>query len=225
MKNFVFDLYNTLIEVRTDEHCERAWTPVCRYFADNGIDVGWKKLNELFDAYWADFKAQAKSSPFAYPECDCVEQFSSMARSLGGELTKEQAAEALCIMRKASIEKLRPFDGVPELFSDLRARGARLYLLSNAQAAFTYGEIEECGLSDKFDGMLISSEHGCRKPDPAFFKILFDKFELDKRESVMVGDDKKSDGEGAKAFGIKYVFTPGGAAKFRDKLVKLAETK
>ena len=212
--------------MRTDEHCERAWTPVVKYFAECGVPCAdWHRLVELFDAYWDEFKKKSAKSEYAYPECDCVEQFMSMAKSLGGTLTREQATQALRLMREASTELLRSFDGVTELLAGLRQCGAKLYLLSNAQAAFTYDEIAKCGLSDAFDGLLLSSECGCRKPDPAFFGMLFDKYKLDKSKCVMIGDDRTSDGEGAAAAGIKYVYAGGGAPKVADELLELARKK
>lgn len=222
MKNFIFDLYNTLIEADTDEHCEQTWTPVVAYFGAHGIKTDWRRLMDEFDRYWKLFNERAAAEKkFLFPECDCVTQFESIARSVGGKLTREQAAEALCIMRRASRRVLRPFDGAKELLVELRSRGANTYLLSNAQAAFTRDEIKECGLQGAFDGMLLSSEHGCRKPDPAYFEILFDKFDLDKSESVMIGDDKSSDIAGAERFGIASVWTPGGAAAHADEILAL----
>ena len=44
MKNYIFDLYNTLIDVKTDEHCKKAWTPVGEYFAAHGIKTDEKRL-------------------------------------------------------------------------------------------------------------------------------------------------------------------------------------
>ncbi len=223
MKNFIFDLYNTLIEVRTDEHREETWLPVVKYFADRGIPVSdWKILERFFVEYWDEFNAQ-KSGKYAYPECDCVDQFVCIAKKAGGKLSRKKAAEALCIMRKASTETLRLFDGTLELFAELKKRGAKLYLLSNAQAAFTYDEIDSCGLKGAFDGMLLSSECGCRKPDPEFFGMLFDRFGLSKDRSVMVGDDRISDGKGAADFGIAYVYAGGGAVAVADELIRLAE--
>lgn len=226
MNTFIFDLYNTLIDIRTDEHRLETWEGVAEFFATYGIKADTERLADAYERVWREqLEIKRAEKKFLYPEGDIVTVFEEMAKSFGGELPTDAATEAARIMRRASKVWLRPFDGVLELFAKLRAFGAKIYLLSNAQAAFTYGEIEECGLIDKFDGMLISSEHGCRKPDPAYFQILFDKFGLDKDKSVMVGDDKESDGKGAKAFGIKYLWTPGGAAKFTEKLVKLAKEK
>lgn len=225
MKSFIFDLYNTLIDVRTDEHREATWLPVVDYFGKHGITTDWESLCREFDDYWRVFNAKAAESEFAYPECDCVEQFRYIAKNLGGTLTRKDAATALCIMRRASVEWLRLFDGTLELLDKLRSEGAKIYLLSNAQAAFTPSEIAEVGLQDKFDGVMLSSDYGCRKPDPAFFAMLFDKYGIDKASAVMVGDDETSDGKGAADFGIAYVKADGGAALHADELIKLARRK
>ena len=133
------------------------------------------------------------------------------------------AAHALRLMRKGSIERLRLFDGTTELLDGLHARGAKVYLLSNAQAAFTVGEIAEVGLADKLDGVLLSSDCGCRKPDPAFYEMLFDKFDLDKRDAVMIGDDMQNDVRGAERFGIRGLWADGGAAAHAAEILALAD--
>lgn len=223
MKNFIFDLYNTLIDIRTDEHRQSTWSPVVEYFKAHGMRrVSEQSLCADYDKYWKLYLERATvERQYSYPECDAVAIFESMARAAGGRLTREQAAEALRLMRGASVVHKRLFDGTKELLAELRARGARLYLLSNAQAAFTYDEIAECGLKNEFDGVLISSECGCRKPDYAFFEALFDKYGLDKASSVMVGDDTENDVRGAEKFGIAAVWAGGGAAAHGKELLDL----
>ncbi|MDE7464726.1 MAG: HAD family hydrolase [Clostridiales bacterium] len=225
MQNYIFDLYNTLIDIHTDEHRQSTWTPVAEYFKAHGMKrVSEQSLCADYDKYWKLYLERAEADrQYVYPECDAVSIFESMARAAGGRLTRVQAAEALCIMRKASVVHKRLFDGTTELFEELRARGAKLYLLSNAQAAFTYAEIEECGLKDAFDGMLLSSECGVRKPDAAFFEMLFDKYGLDKASSVMVGDDTENDVRGAERFGIAAVWAGGGASAHAKELLDLAK--
>ena len=224
MKTFIFDLYNTLIDVKTDEHCEKAWAPVVDFFASKHIKTDWKRLCYEFDRYWMLFNERALAERrFQYPECDCVTQFESIARSVGGRLSRADAAKALCIMREASIEKFRLFDGTLELLDELHARGAKTYLLSNAQAVFTRGEIERAGLTHKFDGMCLSSDYGVRKPDPQFYGILFDEYGLDKSDSVMIGDDMDADVRGAERFGIRGLWAGGGAASHREEISELIE--
>lgn len=223
MNAFIFDLYNTLIDVRTDEHCEKTWQPVVDFFASRHIKTDWRRLCAEFDRYWKLFNERAAAErKFLFPECDCVTQFESMARCVGGRLSRSDAAQALCIMRKSSIEWLRLFEGTIELLDGLHARGAEIYILSNAQSVFTVKEIDEVGLTDKVDGILLSSDCGCRKPDPAFFEMLFDKYGLEKRSSVMIGDDRTSDISGAERFGIRSIWVPGGAASHSAEIFELA---
>lgn len=222
MRDFIFDLYNTLIDIETDEHCEAAWAPVVEYFAERGITADWRRLCYEYDKCTARFGESAKSGAFAYPECDCVEQFMRIASSVGGNITTADAEEALRLMRRGSVKHMRLFEGTEKLLADLRGCGAGLFLLSNAQSAFTCGEIEQFGLKDMFDGILLSSDCGCRKPDPAFFGMLFDKFGIDKGGAVMIGDDITSDGKGAADFGIAFIHTDGGAAAHADEILKAA---
>lgn len=53
-----------------------------------------------------------------------------------------------------------------------------------------------------FDGIVISSDEGCMKPDLEFFNICCERYELNKSQSIMIGNELKSDIAGAKAAGI-----------------------
>lgn len=224
MKDFIFDLYNTLIDIRTDEHREQTWLPILSVLERRGIVSDHRTLGRLYDENWDKHLEELYArSRFAYPEGDILCVYKGMANAFGLDLSDREAAEWAVAVRRASVVHMRRFDGVSELFSELRGRGARLFLLSNAQSVFTRGEIEQCGLSDAFDGIMLSSDHGCRKPDPAFFGMLFDKYKIDKRTAVMVGDDSSSDGAGAAAVGIAFVLADGGAAVHGGELIKLAE--
>ena len=214
MDTFVFDFYNTLVDIRTDEGRESTWLPVADFFAAHGMkNVAPMQLKELYDKYWKLFYERAVAERiFTNPECDAVSVFESMARALGGRLSRADATAALKIMRTASIDWLRVFPGTFELLNTLKSAGAKIFILSNAQSVFTADEIKNNGLWDIFDGIIMSSDVGVAKPDPAFFEMLFDKYGLHKASAVMIGDDSYSDGRGAASFGIPYVFAGGGGA-------------
>lgn len=226
MKTFIFDLYNTLIDMRTDEHDPASWTKAVKFFADMGYATDEHTLIALYDEGWKNHLYELeKSARYAYPEGDILEVYKYMARHIGCELSSDRAKALALLARRESVRKIELFDGTSALFKDLRALGAKLYLLSNAQSVFTLGEISECGLTDAFDGMLLSSDCGCRKPDKAYFQMLFDKYKLDKTDAVMVGDDPFADGKGARDFGIEFVLADGGAAAHADILKELALRK
>ena len=84
----------------------------------------------------------------------------------------------------------------------MRAKGCRLWLLSNAQEVFTRYELTHLGITRLFDGIYLSSAYGCRKPDTRFFRALLAEQKLDPAKCLMIGNDRQTDIEGAKAAGI-----------------------
>ena len=62
------------------------------------------------------------------------------------------------------------------------------------------------GLTPYFDGVCISSDEECSKPDAAYFDALFSRYGLRKEESVMVGNDYLADIGGAADYGIDSLY-------------------
>lgn len=225
MKNFVFDLYNTLISIRTDEHSADSWHGVVRLFDEKcGIKTDPETLIRLYDECWARHLDElSKTSKYAYPEGDITVVYKLMASSLGGTLTDADAVTCAKIAREESMRQFSVFPGTVELLKALKNSGGKLYILSNAQSSFTFCELGRSSITDLFDGIMLSSDYGCRKPDVAFFDFLFKKYKLNKRSTVMIGDDVNSDGKGAVDYGIKYVLADGGAAAHSEEILALVE--
>ena len=72
------------------------------------------------------------------------------------------------LFRIASIEYVKLYPDVLDALAKLRKKGYRLWLLSNAQRIFTAYELCHLGLGEQLDGIYISSDYGCRKPDVRF---------------------------------------------------------
>ena len=91
----------------------------------------------------------------------------------------------------------------------LKDAGKKVFLLSNAQALFTAPEISLLGLTKYFDGILLSSDAGVKKPDPAFFEMLLKQYHLNPSECLMTVNDDIADCHGAASAGIasRYVAT------------------
>ena len=101
------------------------------------------------------------------------------------------------------MEYLRLYDGTEEMLSALKNSGKKIYLLSNAQKIFTEYEMNALGIVPYFDGIFISSEHGCKKPDVRFFEKLIHTYGIDIRRAVMIGNDGVCDIEGARNAGLQ----------------------
>jgi putative hydrolase of the HAD superfamily len=113
----------------------------------------------------------------------------------------------LCVFfRELSRDKLVVYDGVIEVMDKLKASGKGIYLLSNAQRAFTEKELEVAGLKDYFDDIFISSDKGIKKPQREFLEKLIKDNSLISEKCVMIGNDLLSDVGVAFANGINSVF-------------------
>ena len=94
--------------------------------------------------------------------------------------------------------------GTVEVLAELRAAGVPLYALTNWSAetfAITRGRFEWL---DWFDALLVSGEERMTKPDPAFFRLLLDRFGLDPGATVFV-DDSEANVAAARELGIDAV--------------------
>ena len=110
------------------------------------------------------------------------------------------------LFRIASTEYLRLYPGVLEALAELRSRGYRLWLLSNAQRVFTAYELRSLGLGRQLDGICLSSDYGCRKPDVRFFRALMEERGLDVSRCLMIGNDRETDIAGAQAAGLATLY-------------------
>jgi len=87
-----------------------------------------------------------------------------------------------------------------ELIPLLKARGQRVYLLTNAPHAF-HREKYRLPHLHLFDGMLASCDVGLLKPDPAIYRLFLRKFDLQAAECFFI-DDVRANIEGATYVGI-----------------------
>lgn len=192
MKNYVFDLYGTLADIKTDEDDPVFRKKFAKYFL---------RYNANID-FWTEYKKLcAQKDTGGYCEIDLLTVFKQIANC-----NKETALEIASVFRRLSRKKLKAYRGVKGLLKSLKEKGAHIYLLSNAQACFTDKELDKLRLRKYFDGIELSSVFGEKKPSVRFFGYLTDKYGLDKSQTVYIGNDIKSDIEGAKAAGLKTAY-------------------
>ncbi|MEJ5914908.1 HAD family hydrolase [Pseudokineococcus sp. 1T1Z-3] len=115
-----------------------------------------------------------------------------------------------------------PVPGTRAVVEELDAAGLHLIALTNWSAELfeRAGELLEdvVGLST-FDGVVVSGREGLTKPDPALFRRLLDRFDLDPAATAFV-DDSPANVEAAAALGLRAVgFTT--AEALRDALADL----
>lgn len=263
-RNYVFDFYGTLADIRTDEENLQLWEKMSEIYAALGAPYRAEELKSAFrkmeseevnrlkreqrkrrgyeksgrseasqaetdtiktdqaeaNAPEADRPEMCEAETGA-PESDRPEIYQAEEENAEPDLTKvfamlyheknapcdaAQARMTAITFRALSRRFLRLYDGVEELLGELRRRGRKIYLLSNAQSDFTRPEIEMLGLTHYFDGIVLSSEQGCKKPSPVFFRRLLERYGLKPSESIMIGNDETADIAGARSVGMNTLY-------------------
>jgi len=221
-RNYIFDLYGTLADIRTDEENPWLWEKMSEIYRALGAGYGPWELKETFrnmeslarkfqTAHMEEGQGQEccfrnNNSLETYVETDLTKVFSGLYQKKGVFCDDAMAKMTAVIFRTLSRKYLRLYDGVEELLGELRRRGKGVYLLSNAQSDFTRPEMEMLGIGHYFDGIFISSEQGYKKPSPVFFGRLLEQYGLEPSESIMIGNDEEADIAGAKGMGMAALY-------------------
>lgn len=208
MKNFIFDLYGTLADIHTDENSKKFIKAVSVYF---------KKLNPETGDFMSEYKRICAAEQGGEDdETDLSRVFGQLLKTDNGETILKAAG----YFRRKSRSKLGVYGGVKRLLTALKEKGSAIYLLTNAQACFTLAELDKLKLTGYFDGIVISSEIGKKKPSPVIFDYALKKFNLDVGQTVFTGNDINADVLGAKAAGLHTAYILSNLSPTEDSLEK-----
>lgn len=160
----IFDLYGTLVDIRTDEAAPGLWKNLALFYSYYG--ASWKP-EELKNAYERltlsmseGCRGLRRDSHEAFPEIRIEDVFRKLFHEKGTEADDALITHAGQFFRILSTRRLRLYEGTADMLSAVRSAGKKLYLLSNAQRIFTRYEMCSLGITSYFDGIYISSEHG-----------------------------------------------------------------
>ena len=207
-KNYMFDLYGTLADIHTDESVKTLWNKMCEYYSEHSADYTAEELNKAYCQFVEEEKSviHASHPEYKYIDIKIEKVFKKLYTVKGVNPTDEKVLETALFFRRTSREYIKLYSGISNLLDDLKASGGKVYLLTNAQRSFTWDELELLGLAEKFDGIVISSDEECCKPDPCFYGIILNRYSLKPDETIMVGNDPTADIRGAANVGIDTLY-------------------
>lgn len=204
--DIIFDLYGTLVDIHTEEDAS-VWEKTALFYGFYGASYTAETLKESFDRAMQLRQAKAGHSYECFPDIPCQEVFSQLFLEKGiSDPTGALGFQAAQLFRICSIRHIRLYPGVVSALQQLKQQGYRLWLLSNAQRVFTQYELQLLGLTQCFDGIYISSDYQCRKPDVRFFTALLQEQNLQPEHCLMIGNDRQTDIAGAKQAGLDTLY-------------------
>lgn len=204
--DLIFDLYGTLVDIHTEEN-DLVWEKTALFFGFHGAHYSPRELKRAFQAEIQAKQIKAGQSYECFPDIPFEEVLAALFAAKGICHNRDALGfQAAQLFRICSTEYIRLYPGVLEALDTLHRQGYRLWLLTNAQEAFTKYELVHLGLWDAFDGIYISSAFGFRKPDRRFFLALLEEKGLDPGKCLMIGNDRDTDIAGAKSAGLSTFY-------------------
>ncbi|WP_286027947.1 HAD family hydrolase [Bifidobacterium ruminantium] len=210
-----FDLYGTLIDIRTDEQSDAAWQALYDCVRELGADYGSvEEMRDRFDkletremVHQAD-RAIVRNG---WDEFDILPVYRSLLMHRDEESEKklalpQAALKAAWAFRQGSTSMIRLYPGALDMIKKLQDAGVVVVLLSNAQACYTRPELEMTGLSSVLDDVIISSEEKIRKPARDLYMLALDREFVTAKHALMVGNDERNDIIGANSVGLDAAY-------------------
>ena len=202
-KNYIFDLYGTLVDIRTREDVRSLWQRTALYYAVHGAAYA---PAELRRAWVRLCGAEQNRDPDPFYELELRRVFRALYEEKGVRPEDRLVEETAVFFRLCSVQKLRLYPWVKPVLARLRRSGAGIFLLSNAQACFTRPELAALGIAAAFDAVALSSEAGVRKPSPAFLKGLLSDQGLAPEDCLLIGNDQRADVAVARACAVDCLY-------------------
>lgn len=208
-RDYIFDLYGTLVDIHTDEEAPELWRAMAAYYSRRGAaytPAGLRGAYRRLTEEAAGALSPGRENHESYPEIQIELVFQQLFQEKGVHADPERAVRAGRRFRALSTEYIRPYDGAADLLRALRRQGGGVWLLSNAQRIFTAWELERLGLTALFDGIYLSSDCGVKKPDRRFFDVLLRERGIRPSGAVMIGNDGLCDIRGGRAAGLATLY-------------------
>lgn len=202
IKNYIFDFYGTLVDIHTDETKEKVWKKLVDIYQSFGVDY---TVNEIKDSYSTlcqkEIKRLESKTGYEYPEIDLLNVFGDLfLKNLDNRFFQKDKFERKDILydiarqfRITSRDYIKLYPETLNTLNTLKEKGCKLFLLSNAQRAFTFDEIKLVNIDSYFDKIYISSDYQMKKPQKEYLSLCLRQNDLNKEETIMIGNEIHSD--------------------------------
>ncbi len=175
----IFDMGNVLIDFR--------WAQLFREMGLSGERFDRMAKATVLDPVWSEFDRGFWTDEMM------LEGFVKNDPGMEKEITQ--------MMNEYFPRLLKKFDYTDEWLDSIKAKGYKIYILSNFSAKAFRDCTDQLDYVSKADGAVISYKVGLIKPDPAIYRYLLDTYDIDPTEAVFI-DDVQENLDAAAAFGI-----------------------
>lgn len=194
----LFDFFGTLVAFEADRtklRYERAHQVLC----DHGLTLDHSTFVTEWDAASLAVEARVETS---LSEPSMAEFLDEFVRRAGLQLDARTSGHFLDTFLAEWVTGVRPIAGVNELLEGLSTR-YRIGVVSNTHdLRMVPMLLDEIGVSGLIDHVVLSVDHGYRKPDPSIYEAALDGLGAAPGETLFVGDSYEADYVGPRQVGM-----------------------
>jgi len=200
IKGIIFDLYNTLIDIHTDEESINTYEAVSKWLIYQGVRIPAEDLKN-------DYRRMAKEGMEArwekHPEIRVEDIFGRICKSHALKDIDEVrlGVETARAFRAGSLRRLQLFPQSLHLLKELKSYPK--VVVSNGQRSFSEQEMRYFGLYEQFTHVIFSSDFGHKKPDPRIFLEAAKLMGNEPEEVMCIGDSFENDIAASSRLGMR----------------------
>lgn len=196
IKNIVFDVGMVLIDFHWDTSMRELGIP------DEAIEhLGRNMFNHKL---WKEMDRNV------IPEAELIAAFKRMSPGYEDYIDLFLEHKAIAV---------DDFPQSAEWLKELKDKGYMVYLLSNYPESFFLEHLKRFSFLPYTDGMVVSYECRCMKPEPRIYEILCERYNIKPEESVFL-DDRIENVEAAQTLGFQGIHVTD-VRKAREELCSL----
>ena len=131
-----------------------------------------------------------------------------------GIYSEELYRECCEIYDRVKLESITPYLGIKDVLENLRQRGVKLAVVTDAENGHAISRLKKAGLQRYFDVVISADMTGKRKPEPDSLLLALNKLGVKAEEAAIVGDSLRRDIEAGKRLGMLTVYAGYGDRNF-----------
>ncbi|HLP14351.1 MAG TPA: YjjG family noncanonical pyrimidine nucleotidase [Flavobacteriales bacterium] len=197
----IFDLDNTIWDFETNsrEALVEIYAEVKQQHAiEHEFDVFHANYVQINYKYWADYeKGLINKQHLRYGRFhDAFASVQCHDKSVADKVADRYV--------QVSPFKTIVFDGTYEIL-DYLSKKYKLAIITNGFNEIVEHKMKNCGLDRYFHHVQTSEDAGHQKPHPRIFQLVLEKFNVDAKKALMIGDNLETDIAGGKNSGLHTI--------------------
>ena len=181
IKGVIFDMDGTIVDSLPYHH--EAWRI---FFEENKVDDFYEKLKKYKGGGTLDLMKAV------YGDINSIDEL------------KKMSDDKEIIFRRIYKGNIKPIEGFPEFFFNLKSKKILVGLASNAIRKNVTLTLNELGVHDLFDSIICGDEVNFGKPNPEMFDKTVTRFKLEKDNCIIFEDSIEGVGAAVNA-GINVI--------------------